>query len=111
MQKKVAEDKKASAEVQRGKKVYVEIVPYNKFYLAENYHQKYYLQLRKELTKELLSSYNSFQDFIDSTTSAKVNGYVKGYGSLNMLMEEIDGFELSERGKRLLIETVEGYGK
>lgn len=111
LQRKIAMERKTLSEGQHKKKVYVDIVPYTKFYLAENYHQKYYLQLRKELFEELLSTLGNFTNFVNSTTAARINGYVKGYGKSNRLREDIIQFNLSERGRDFLIETVDGYGR
>jgi peptide-methionine (S)-S-oxide reductase len=110
-QKKIAQERKTLSEEKRGKKVYVEIVPYTKFYMAENYHQKYYLQLRKELFEELLERLGSFTNFVNSTSAAKINGYIKGYGTKKKLLEDITEFDLSERGKDLLLETFNSYGR
>ena len=87
-----------------------EIVPLNKFYLAENYHQKFYLQRASILMKELSFKYSNFKDFIDSPLTCKLNGYCRGYGTIEMLKNNIDEFSLNEMSKRALIDIVEGYG-
>jgi peptide-methionine (S)-S-oxide reductase len=96
-------DRKATA-VQ--KKIYTEIIPFAEFYLAEDYHQKYYLQQVPELKREFRTIYSAVQDFTNSTAAARVNGYVDGYGSPAKLKTEIDDLGLSPAGKKALLERV-----
>ena len=96
-------DRKATA-VQ--KKIYTEIIPFAEFYLAEDYHQKYYLQQVPELKREFRTIYSADQDFTNSTAAARVNGYVDGYGSPAKLKTEIDDLGLSPAGKKALLERV-----
>jgi peptide-methionine (S)-S-oxide reductase len=96
-------DRKATA-VQ--KKIYTEIIPFAEFYLAEDYHQKYYLQQVPELKREFRTIYSAVQDFTNSTAAARVNGYVDGYGSPETLKTEIDDLGLSPAGKKALLERV-----
>ena len=93
----------------RGVKLYTQILPYKEMYLAEAYHQKYYLQLVDLLKNDIKKHYPKFRDFVDSTSAARINGYVKGLGNMDRLMEEIDGFGLSEKGKKRLIDIVDSY--
>lgn len=99
----------ASQEARLGTKLYTEIMPLGKFYLAEAYHQKYYLQQVSILKEELKKNYTDFKEFVNSTAAARVNGYVKGIGSMERLMQEIEQFGLSDRGKIRLIEIVDSY--
>ena len=94
-----------------GKKIYTEIRPYASFYLAEDYHQKYYLQQQRDLVKEYVRFYPKTIDFINSTSAARVNGYVRGEGTLTTLVNEIETFGLSEKGRHQLAEIVKGFGK
>ncbi len=87
-------------------KVYTEIQPYTGFYLAEDYHQKYYLQNRRELAGEILTRYPDFQGFVDSTAAARLNGYVGGYGNQELLETELESLGLSAAGKERLQKLV-----
>ncbi|WP_077713806.1 peptide-methionine (S)-S-oxide reductase [Desulforamulus ferrireducens] len=110
-QAKLAQRYKEFEEERLGKKIYTEIRPYDKFYLAEDYHQKYYLQLQKDLLKEYIRLYPKTIDFINSTSAARVNGYVRGEGTLANLVNEIESYGLSEKGRRRLVEIVKSYGR
>jgi peptide-methionine (S)-S-oxide reductase len=87
-------------------KIHTEIIPFAAFYLAEAYHQKYYLQQVPELMREFRAIYPAAQDFTNSTAAARVNGYVGGYGSPEALKTEIDSLGLSPAGKKKLRESV-----
>ena len=105
-QKKLAEETKAQQEAKLGK-IHTEIIPFTNFYLAEDYHQKYYLQNARELTDEMRAIYPDMSDFINSTAVARLNGYVLGYGTLEDLHEELDSYGLSERGKEKLLKLAD----
>lgn len=101
---------KAKAEAEKdGKSVKVECSPYSKLNLAENYHQKYYLQNNSFFMKDYKEYYKSYKDFINSTSAARVNGYIKGYGSMIQLTSEIYTLGLSEKNKAMLFDIVQGY--
>jgi methionine-S-sulfoxide reductase len=110
-QREKALKSKEREEVRKKTKIFTEIGELEKFYLAENYHQKHYLQLVRELMNEFSSMYTNFTDFINSTSAAHVNGYIKGYGSKEMLNKEIYTLGLSEKGQKRLVQIVEGYGR
>ena len=94
-QRRLAAATKRQREAETGRTVLTEITPYSKFYLAEDYHQKYYLQQARELMKELHTIYPDFGDFIDSTVVARINGLLGGHGSLESLEERLSSFGLS----------------
>ncbi len=110
-QKKLAVETKKNIENSLGRKMYTDIRPFNNFYIAENYHQKYYLRMVRELMGEFEKKYINSKAFISSTVAARVNGYIKGCGTIAKLEEEIDSFNLSAKGKKRLFQIVEGYGK
>jgi peptide-methionine (S)-S-oxide reductase len=93
----------------RGVKLYTLILPYEKLYLAEAYHQKYYMQMVDVLKNDIRSYYTNFRDFIDSTAAARINGYLKGLGRIEQMRSDIDSLGLSDKGKKRLIEIVDSY--
>jgi len=85
--------------------VMTEIAPLDKFYLAEDYHQKYYLRGVPGLLKELKRYYPQEIDFINSTAAARLNGFAAGYG---MVVPELDldKYGLSAAGKDVLLKIL-----
>ena len=76
---------KRQAQESMGCEVQAAIEPASAFYLAENYHQKYYLQSNPALMDELWTIYPTFADIVDSTAAARLNGYLGGEESLGGL--------------------------
>jgi peptide-methionine (S)-S-oxide reductase len=101
-QKELALKSKAALEKKLDATVRTEIIPYSKFYLAEDYHQKYYLQGNQELATEIRGYYRDFKGFTDSTAAARLNGLLGGYVNPDLLNEEIESYGLSESGKEFL---------
>ena len=77
-------------------KVYTEVISLDKFYLAEMYHQKYHLQGYEELMSEYREIYPDTMDIVNSTSAARVNGYIGGYADLSQLEAEFSKLGLSE---------------
>jgi peptide-methionine (S)-S-oxide reductase len=64
-----------------------------RFYLAEDYHQKYYLRHDRTLAAEL-ADYTP-RELVESTVAARLNGYVAGQGTLAQLHDELPQLGLS----------------
>jgi peptide-methionine (S)-S-oxide reductase len=101
-QRQIAIASKEREESRLGRRIITEIIPFSEFYLAEDYHQKYYLRQEPGLFRELSAIYPDIGDFIDSTAVARLNGYVGGYGALETLEKELNNLGLSEAGKMRL---------
>lgn len=110
-QEEIALTTKDNKEAQLGIDVYTEIIPYGKFYLAEEYHQKYRLRHEPDLMREFSTIYPDHMDFVNSTAAARINGYLSGYGTSEDLAKEIGSFGLSAEKKELLSRLVTNLEK
>ncbi len=87
-QKATASQSKLDLEAELGKKIKTEIRPYDRFYTAEDYHQKYYLQNNSTFMNPLKKRYPDMNTFINSTAAARINGYLGGYGTYEQFQAE-----------------------
>jgi peptide-methionine (S)-S-oxide reductase len=93
-QLRLATESKQRAEARWGR-IYTEIVPARTFYLAEDYHQKYYLRSLRAVEQEFLAIYPELEDFVHSTAVARANGYVGGYGDPEQMEHNLTQMGLS----------------
>jgi len=105
-QRQQAEAFKTTLANKLGDKVESKVVPLRSFTMAEDYHQKFYLKGHDSLEKELVRIYPHHQDLVDSTSAARLNGYVGGHGNKNQLSREIGRLGLSTEGRKTLVEFV-----
>ena len=103
-QKELAVQSKQQEEARLGIKIVTEIIPYSEFYLAEDYHQKFYLQQVPVLKADFRAIYPDSDEFINSTAAARVNGYVGGFGTPGALQKELASYGLSATGSKKLLE-------
>jgi methionine-S-sulfoxide reductase len=103
-QKRLAEEMKKRLEKDR--RVHTDIEPLSAFTLAEDYHQKYYLRSLNILMDELRARFPQERQFIDSTVTARLNGYVGGFGRLDQFEAELESFGLSEQAEQYLRKRV-----
>ncbi len=104
-QKKLAVESMKREETKTHGKIYTELSPAARFYLAEDYHQKYYLRQRPELMKELKAIYPSEDDFVNSTVAARLNGYLALKGPYATIQAEL-GNLLSPRESTKLLDII-----
>ncbi len=108
-QENIARKSKEKAQEGYSGKIKTEIRPFSKFYLAEDYHQKYNLSRNKKIYKAYKQIYPNIEDFINSTAVARANGYVSGHGTLES-EEKLEGLGLSEEGRRILYKKWKSSG-
>jgi len=108
-QQKLAMETKALEERRRNKSIQTEILPFGKFFLAEDYHQKYQLRQRRQLMTEFKAFYSRNIDFVNSTAAARVNGYVGGYGTPEEIRASIESLGLSTAGQKRLLEIADNW--
>lgn len=82
------------------------MVPYSDFFPAEDYHQKYYLKRFKKAAETLISLYPNHEEFVHSTLTARLNGFVKGYGTWEGLKKETEHWGLKPADHAELIEVL-----
>ncbi|MBM7621038.1 peptide-methionine (S)-S-oxide reductase [Bacillus tianshenii] len=107
-QKEVIERVKESLEKSLAGKIDTEIASYRGFTLAEERHQKYYLKRYPKAMERLLSYYETHEKFVDGTLVARLNSFVKGYGTLAALKEEMAGWNVPEDIRVELFELIDG---
>lgn len=99
---------KAALQKETGRTIRTAVLPLHSFTMAEDYHQKYLLNRRSELVRELKRIYPLRKDFVDSTAVARLNGYIGGHGGMEQLTGEIQSLGLSAESRHALMELVRG---
>lgn len=92
---------------QRGT-VYTDVLPLTRFYLAEDYHQKYRLRSFDRLEAELLAIYPKLGDFVNSTVAMRLNAWIAGDGNLAQFDREVRDLGLSAQAQHDLREMLKG---
>lgn len=101
-QKKLAFETRDREAARRGAPITTAILPATEFTLAEDYHQKYNLRHRAELMRDLRRMYPNDADLVNSTTAARLNGYLGGNGSHALFEQEADSYGLTAEGRNAL---------
>lgn len=101
-QERLAKESKARLEERIGTRVATEIRRLDRFWNAEDYHQKYALRSARGVMVSLRALFPDEASFRESTAAAKVNAHLAGDLSLEDLRRELDALGLrAEGGTRL----------
>ncbi|MEZ0481781.1 peptide-methionine (S)-S-oxide reductase MsrA [Planococcus sp. SSTMD024] len=101
-QKDVIEKLKMEKEQELNEPVETEIRPLDGFTEAEERHQKYYLKRYPKALEQLAVLYPDAELLTQSTFAARLNGFVKGFGSRQQLLEEINEWPISKEHREVL---------
>jgi peptide-methionine (S)-S-oxide reductase len=69
--------------------VHTSIEPHLRFWIAEDYHQKFRLRGHSRIAAELRALMPDERAFIDSTSAARLNAWVDGWGSAAQVEREL----------------------
>jgi peptide-methionine (S)-S-oxide reductase len=105
-QKRLVLESRDREQERYGRAIRTDVFPFQEFYRAEDYHQKFYLRQDPGLMGEFRTIYPDARDFTDSTAAARVNGYLAGYGSRTSLQADLDILGLSPGGSKRLLDSV-----
>lgn len=86
--------------------VTTKILALDGFHLAEDYHQKYVLRRHQEFESVLLEVYPDLVEFTNSTATARLNGYLAGYGTLELLAHDLPLLGLSLEAQKRLSDVI-----
>ncbi|MCP2033966.1 peptide-methionine (S)-S-oxide reductase [Planomicrobium sp. HSC-17F08] len=96
---------KKEMEAELGEGIETEIDAYTEFTLAEEHHQKYYLKRYPKALAQLEAVYPEPELLVDSAFAARLNGFVKGFGTRDGLRQEILGWPIEDASRKILAET------
>jgi len=104
-QRKIISETAAREAAARRREIRTAALSADSFYPAEDYHQKYALQQDYNFMKEFKGMFPGFADFVNSTSAARVNGILGGFGRQSIHAAELVRYGLSEQG----VERLRGY--
>ncbi|XP_043794125.1 peptide methionine sulfoxide reductase isoform X1 [Apis laboriosa] len=99
-QKLLAEKSREQEQYKHTDLILTEIRKFEKFYLAEDYHQKYRLRKHPWLMEN--TGLTSDELLRNSPLAAKLNGYIAGAGTLEQFKKELPNLGLSEKAAKYL---------
>jgi peptide methionine sulfoxide reductase msrA/msrB len=102
-QQQTAAAVKEELEAESGREIKTEIKELDRFYLAEDYHQKFRLQQQVAFRDHYLEQM-SMKEFINSPAVTKVSGYLTGNGERDNIIQNIGELGLSTELQERLLE-------
>lgn len=101
-QAKAAKASLAALEKRTKRKVTTAIVAATPFWIAEDYHQKYYLRGREGLVQAILGEKATAEGIRESTLAARVNGWLTGFGKPAEIAAQVEAFGLEPKARKAL---------
>jgi len=80
------------------------VLPLNELVVAEEYHQKYLLQQQGWLLAQL--DIEPGHQLIRSTTAARLNGYIAGFGDQESFEAELSSLDISKKAADFVIKKI-----
>ncbi|XP_067122581.1 peptide methionine sulfoxide reductase [Centruroides vittatus] len=102
-QKKLAEESKAKKQKVTSREIVTKILPMEKFYEAEDYHQKYILRNYDDIFDTIGLDGKAL---INSHAAARINGYLGGYGKKSDFEKEWKTLGLSEEVAEMILDEM-----
>ncbi|RNI29038.1 peptide-methionine (S)-S-oxide reductase MsrA [Rufibacter latericius] len=102
-QEEIIRQRIAQEEKKIQQKLFTLVLPFQKFYLAEERHQKWYLQRNPALRSELLKSFPNFPEFLNSTAASQLNAYLAGFWPKPKAEFLLQKMPLSEARKQIIL--------
>ena len=97
---------KKEMEAELREKIETEIAAYTQFAPAEERHQKYYLKRYPKALAQLEEFFPHPDLLLDSTFAARLNGFVKGFGTREGLRQEIMNWPIDEESRKMLMDRL-----
>ena len=91
-------------ELRLGESIETEISPFTQFTPAEERHQKYYLKRYPKALEQLKELYPDSRLLTDSTFAARLNGFVKGFGTKDGVLKEVSQWSIGKNEKAFLVD-------
>ncbi|HSJ38018.1 MAG TPA: peptide-methionine (S)-S-oxide reductase MsrA [Planococcus sp. (in: firmicutes)] len=106
-QKEAIDGVKREMEKKLGESIETDIAAFDNFTLADERHQKYYLKRYPNTLEQLQDLFPKPEHLVDSTFAARLNGFVKGYGKMQGLKNEIASWNIEEENRGILLNKLE----
>lgn len=97
---------KREMEQELGEQIETDIAAFTQFTLAEERHQKYYLKRYPKALDQLQDLFPNAEALVNSTFSARLNGFVKGFVSRTELVHEINAWPIDNSARELMTERL-----
>jgi len=91
----------------KGAEVRTPIRPATKFWIAEDYHQKYYLRSRPQLLRALVGPDATEAEIRESTLVARANGWITGHADPAEIAREAKSLGIDAKAGALLDEALD----